>query len=62
MTPHRGRSWADRAGFLIVCLGLGLVWYALRPHDKSVESLFILACAAFVASFLGGEIHSRPRR
>jgi hypothetical protein len=62
MTPHRGRSWADRAGFVTVCLGLGLVWYALRPHDKSVQVLFIVACAVFVASFLSGETRARPRR
>jgi hypothetical protein len=62
MIRHRGRSWADRAGFLTISVGLGFIWYALRPHDKSVQILFIMACTAFVASFLGGEIHARPRR
>jgi hypothetical protein len=61
MTRRRERSWADRAAFLILCVGLGLVWWVLRPHDKSVEILFLLACAIFAASFFSGEVRARGR-
>jgi hypothetical protein len=62
MTRRRNRSWTERTGFMIVCLGMVLAWARLRPHDKSVEALAAIGFTIFVVSCIAKDLQARVRR